>query len=236
MKTQSDNIFEIIKSAFSAEVWTIVWPALVDTLYMVSITIVVTLIFGLILGVILVVTRKDGLHPLPIFNKFLGIIINIFRSLPSMILIVLVLPLARLIVGKGYGPDACIIGLIIVCVPMFSRLVESSLLEIPKGKIEAAKAMGTTNVKIVTKVIIPETLPSLIRGFTIVIIAILSTTALAGSFGAGGIGDICIRYGYERFMTDILLATVLVLIVFVQIVQFVGEGFSKLLLKKWHLV
>lgn len=236
MKLDNGNLIEIIKSAFSAEVWTIVGPALIDTVYMVSITVLITLIFGLILGITLVVTGKDGLHPLPVFNKILGMIINVFRSLPSLILIVLVLPLARLIVGKGYGPNACIIGLAAVCVPMFSRLVESSLLEISKGKIEAAKSMGTSNVKIITKVLIPETLPSLIRSFTIVIIAIISTTALAGSFGAGGVGDICIRYGYNRFKTDILLATVTVLIIFVQLIQFTGENISKVLLKKWHLI
>ncbi|HEX2925142.1 MAG TPA: ABC transporter permease subunit, partial [Ruminiclostridium sp.] len=122
------------------------------------------------------------------------------------------------------------------CVPMFGRLVESSILEVAKGKIEAAKAMGTPNFYIITKVLIPEALPSLIRAFTVAIIAIIATTALAGSFGAGGLGDVAVRFGYSRFKTDILIAAVLVLIILVQLVQFFGDTLSKHIIKKRFLM
>jgi D-methionine transport system permease protein len=141
-----------------------------------------------------------------------------------------------LILGKSYGPKACIIALAVTCIPMFGRLVESSILEVSKGKIEAARSMGAKNRDIVLKVLLPEALPSLIRSFTISVIAIISTTALAGTLGAGGLGDVAVRFGYSRFKTDILLAAVLVMIVIVQAVQFAGNALSKFILKKRHLV
>jgi D-methionine transport system permease protein len=140
------------------------------------------------------------------------------------------------LLGQAYGVNACIIALAASCIPMFARIVESSLLEISKGKIEAAKAMGSGNFRILFKVMIPESLPSLIRGFTIALIAIISMTALAGNFGAGGIGDIAVRFGFQRFQHDVLFATVYILIIMVQLVQFTGDLISKLLLKKWHLI
>jgi len=151
-------------------------------------------------------------------------------------MIIVMLPVARLLVGQAYGVNACILALAASCIPMFARLVESSLLEIPKGKIEAAKAMGSGSLRILFMVMIPEALPSLIRGFTVAVIAIISMTALAGNFGAGGIGDIAVRFGFQRFQHDILFATVFVLIIMVQFVQFTGDLLSKLLLKKWHLI
>ena len=236
MNLNTNSLWEIIQNAFSKEVWAIVFPAIWDTLYMVSLTTIFTLIIGMLLGIVLVLTDKDGLHPIPWLNKILGGIINVLRSLPSMILIILLLPFARFVLGKGYGPDACIFALVASCVPMFGRLVESSLLEVSKGKIEAAKAMGTSTFRIVTRVFLPETLPSLIRAFTVAIIAVLSISALAGSFGAGGLGDVAVRFGFTRFKTDILIATVLVLVVIVEIVQILGDKLSKLLLKKWNLL
>ncbi|MFA5658929.1 MAG: methionine ABC transporter permease, partial [Oscillospiraceae bacterium] len=170
------------------------------------------------------------------FNRTLGGIINALRSLPQIIMIIVMLPVARLLVGQAYGVNACIIALAASCIPMFARLVESSLLEIPKGKIEAAKAMGSDNFRILFRVMIPESLPSLIRAFTVALIAIISMTALAGNFGAGGIGDIAVRFGFQRFQHDVLFATVFVLIIVVQFVQLTGDLFSKLLLKKWHLI
>ena len=146
------------------------------------------------------------------------------------------LPIARVIVGKAYGSNACIIALVASCVPMFARLVESSLLEVAKGKIEAAKAMGAGNIRILLTVMLPEALPSLIRAFTVAVIAVISMTALAGNFGAGGIGDIAVRFGFNRFQHDVLIATVFVLIIMVQFVQLLGDLTSKLLLKKWHLI
>lgn len=226
----------MIQNTFTKPIWDTIWPALADTLYMVILSTLFTLIIGLILGLILVLTSKEGLHPISWLNRVLGIIINCLRSLPQVIVIILMLPIARLIVGKAYGSNACIIALVASCVPMFARLVEGSLLEVEKGKIEAAKAMGAGNIRILLTVMLPEALPSLIRAFTVAVIAVISMTALAGSFGAGGIGDIAVRFGFNRFQHDVLLATVLVLVVMVQLVQVIGDFLSKLLLKKWHLI
>ncbi len=231
-----NGLVETLKSSFSRETLEIVSPAILQTLYMTFVTILFSIAFGIVLGIVLVVTDQDGIFPLPRFHKVLGTIINIFRSFPSMILIILTLPLSRYIVGKSYGPEACILALVLVVVPMLSRLVESSLREVSKGKIEAALSMGSGNFLIVFSVLIPEALPSLIRNFTIAFIAIISTTALAGSFGAGGLGDIAVRYGYDRFQTDVLITAVLVLIVIVQAVQLFGDLFSKHLQHKWFLV
>lgn len=236
MNLNNSSIFEVLKSAFGIKVWEIVAPAIMDTLYMTVLTTIFTLIFGVILGIVLVITDKQGIHPLPAFNRVLGAIVNVLRSLPSMILIILTLPISRLFIGRAYGPEACILALVASCVPMFGRLVESSILEVAKGKIEAAKSMGTPNFYLVTKVLLPEALPSLVRSFTVAVIAIIATTALAGSFGAGGLGDVAVRFGYSRFKTDILIAAVLVLIVLVQLVQWIGDAVSKHIIKKRFLV
>ena len=233
---QNNSFLGVIRSSFGKNVWEIVAPAIVDTLYMTLLTTLVTLVLGVILGIILVVTDGQGVYPMPAFNKVLGAVVNILRSLPSMILIILTLPLSRLLIGRAYGPEACILALVASCVPMFGRLVESSVLEVSKGKIEAAKAMGTPNYYIVLKVLLPEALPSLIRAFTVTVIAVIATTALAGSFGAGGLGDVAIRFGYSRFKTDILIAAVLVLIVLVQLIQFLGDTVSKYITKKRFLL
>lgn len=236
MNFNNSGFFEVLKSAFSADTWAIVAPAILDTLYMTIVTTFLTLIFGVLLGIILVATDQNGVHPMPVFNSILGGIVNVLRSLPSMILIILTLPLSRLIIGISYGPQACIIALVASCVPMFGRLVESSILEVSKGKLEAAKAMGTTNSQIVFKVLLPEALPSLVRNFTVSVIAVISTTALAGTFGAGGLGDVAVRFGYTRFKTDILIAAVAVLVVLVELVQLAGDFTSRHLAKKRFLV
>jgi D-methionine transport system permease protein len=230
------TLSETIMSAFGEKTWAIVFPAIYDTLYMVFYTTILTAFFGLLLGILLVATSSDGIYPCRRFSMVLGGIVNGLRSLPSIIIIILTLPLSRLIIGVSYGPQACIIALAVTCVPMFGRLVESSILEIPKGKIEAARSMGAKNRHIIMKVMIPEALPSLIRNFTIAVIAVISTTALAGMLGAGGLGDVAVRFGYNRFKTDILIAAVLVMIVMVQIVQFVGNFLSRSVLKRRHLI
>ena len=158
------------------------------------------------------------------------------RSLPQMVMIILMVPVARLIFGKSYGTNACIIAIAASCIPMYARIVESSLLEIEKGKIEAARSVGSTNRQIVFKVIIPETLPSLIRGFTVAVIAVISMTALAGMFGAGGIGDIAVRFGYQRFQHDRLFACVYVLVILVQLTQGIGNLISNRILKTRNLI
>ncbi|HEX2927910.1 MAG TPA: ABC transporter permease subunit [Ruminiclostridium sp.] len=236
MNDKNSTFFGIIKSAFSRSVWEIVAPSIIDTIYMTLLTTLFTLVLGVILGIVLVVTDKRGLRPMSVFNKILGAVVNILRSLPSIILIILTLPLSRLIIGRAYGPEACILALVASCVPMFGRLVESSILEVSKGKIDAAKSMGTSNYHIITKVLLPEALPSLIRAFTVAVIAVIAATALAGSFGAGGLGDVAVRFGYSRFKTDILIAAVLVLVILVELVQLIGDAVSKYITKKRFLL
>jgi D-methionine transport system permease protein len=229
-------MIETIIKAFSKEVWAIIFPAIWDTIYMTAISTVITTFFGLIFGIALLITDKDGLYPVPVFNRIFGAIINAVLSLPAMVVIILALPISKLIVGITYGPKACIVALTVVCIPIFSRLVENSILEIAKGKIEAVKSMGASNWDIILKVMIPESLPMLIRNFIVLTITLISVTAIAGSFGAGGLGDIAVRYGYNRFRSDILIASVSVLLVSVELLQFFGAKLSKKILKKRHLI
>ena len=210
----------------------IILRAFKETLYMVSITTVFTFIFGMIIGVVLVVTEKGNILEAPGFNKILGTIINVVRSFPTLILIVVLLPLSRLIVGTTLGANAAIVPLVIGSAPFWGRVVESSLKEVERGKIEAAIAMGTHPIHIITKVLIPEALPSLVRGMTLNIIAIIGSTAIAGAIGAGGLGSVAIRYGYQRFQTNVLIITVVILILLVQGVQLIGDILAKRINKK----
>ena len=230
MSLRTHSLWEVLVSAFGPDVWKIVFPAIGDTLYMIFFAAVFTFIIGISIGLFLSVTADDGLFPVPILYRFLSTIINGLRSLPEMIMIILMLPIARIIIGKSYGPNACIIALVASCVPMYARLVQSSLAELAKGKIEAAEAMGSNVWKIIFTVMLPESMPALIRSFTV------AMTALAGSFGAGGLGDIAVRYGFNRFQHDVLIATVLSLVVIVQIVQLIGDILSRLILKKRHML
>jgi len=228
-------MIELLKDTFSAETWQIILPAIVDTLYMTIFATIIMAVFGVLLGALLMVTRPDGLHPLRVFNLIFGAVINALRSLPSMVIIILTLPLAKFIIGRSYGPEAVIIALALTCVPMFARMVESSFLEVPRGKIEAAKSIGARNLDIMFKVILPEALPSLIRNFTISVIAVISVTALAGFFGGGGLGDVAVRYGYNRFLTHMMVSAVLVLVIIVEFVQVGGDWWAKSIVKKRHL-
>ncbi len=228
-------LFSVLTEAFSKDTWEIITPAIGQTLYMSFVTVAYSLLLGIFLGILLVITDNGGIMPRPTFNKIFGAVINVLRSFPSMILIILTLPLSRFIVGKSYGPDACILALVMVVVPMLSRLVESSLREVSKGKVEAAQSMGASNARIIFFVLLPEALPSLIRNTTIAFIAIISTTALAGSFGAGGLGDVAVQYGYERFDTPVLIAAVVGLVAIVQAVQITGDLVAKHLQHKWAL-
>lgn len=203
-----------------------------ETLYMVSISSIIALILGIPIGISLVVTDKGGIYPLIKVNKVIGIFINIIRSMPEMILIIILLPLAKLIVGTTLGANAAIISISIGLAPLIARIIENSLKEIEFGKIEAAEAMGATSFEIITKVLIPEALPSIIRGITIAIIEIVGFTAIAGAIGAGGLGSLAIRFGYQRFRTDILIGTVLILLVVVQLLQFIGDFIARLINKK----
>ena len=226
------SFWEVFLSSFSPEIWRDILPSVKDTLYMAALSSLIMLIGGIALGIVLTALSPDGLVPLRIPYTVSGWFINVLRSLPEMIMIILMIPVARLIFGQSYGTNSCIIAISASCIPMYARIVESSLLEISKGKIDAAKSIGSTNLQIIFRIIIPETLPSLIRGFTTAVITVISMTALAGNFGAGGIGDIAVRYGYQRFRPEVMIATVIILIVLVQAVQFVGNTIAKRLDKK----
>ena len=230
------SFWEVLKHAFSKEVWDTLWPAVWDTLYMVALSAVITFVLGIMLGIVLSVISKDGVRPVPVVNQTASTIVNCLRSLPQMIMIIVTLPLARALLGQSYGVNACIIALAASCIPMYARLVQGAFVEIPKGKIEAAKAMGSSSFRIVFRVMLPEALPSIIRGFTVALIGIISMTALAGNFGAGGIGDIAVRFGFNRFYHDMLIASVLVLIIMVEISQILGDFISNLILKRRHLI
>ena len=179
MSLLDSSLWDVIVASFSPEIWKDLLGPIGETLYMTSISSLITLVLGLIIGILLTISNPDGLVPLKVSYTVSGWVINALRSLPQMIMIILMIPVARLIFGKSYGTNACIIAIAASCIPMYARIVESSLLEIEKGKIEAAKAIGSTNISIIFRILLPETLPSLIRGFTVSVITVLSMTALA---------------------------------------------------------
>ena len=184
-------------------------------------------LLGLPIAILLVVTRKNGLHPMPALFGIFDFVVNILRSVPFLILMLLVTPLMRLIAGKAYGPTATIVALVIAAAPYVARMVESSLLEVDSGVIEAAQSMGASLKTIILKVIIPEAKTSLIVGSTISTGTILGYSAMAGAIGGGGLGDIAIRYGYNRYQFDILIVTVILLVLLMQIFQIIGMRISK---------
>lgn len=210
----------------------LLWEGLQETLYMVFWSSLFALAIGIILGVTLVVTEKGGILQAPKLNKAIGTVINGVRSLPLIILIVLLLPLSRLIVGTSLGPTAAIVSLSIGAAPFLGRIIESSLKEVSAGKIEAAISVGATPFTIIFRVLIPEALPALVRGITIGIIGITEFTAVAGAIGAGGLGSLAIRFGYQRFREDILIATVIIIILLVQLIQWTGDYIAKSISKK----
>ena len=192
------------------------------TLYMTLTSTLIAYVLGLPMGIALVVTAKDGLRPNALIYKVLDVIVNITRSVPFLILLILVIPLTRLIAGKSYGATATIVPLTIAAAPFIARMVESSLLEVDKGVIEAAQSMGASLWTIIWKVLLVEARTSLIVGATIALGTILGYSAMAGTVGGGGLGAIAIRYGYTRWQTDIMIVTVILLIILFQIFQTVG--------------
>ena len=191
-----------------------------ETLYMTLASTILGYVFGLPMGICLAVSDKDGLKPNAVLYKILDLISNIVRSIPFLILLILVIPLTRLLVGQSYGSSATIVPLVVAAVPFIARMVESSVKEVDEGVIEAAKAMGAGNFKIITRVLLVEARTSLITGATIAIGTILGYSAMAGTVGGGGLGDIAIRYGYYRYQSEIMIVTVVLLVILVQIFQF----------------
>lgn len=198
-----------------------------DTLYMTLASTFFGYVLGLPLGVILAITDKDGIKPNAFIYKILDIIVNILRSIPFLILLILVIPITRAIVGKTYGSTATVVPLVIAAAPFIARMVESSLKEVNGGVIEAAQSMGAGTFTIIWKVLLAEARTSLLVGVTIALGTILGYSAMAGVVGGGGLGDIAIRYGYYRYQTDIMLVTIVILVLLVQIMQWVGMLLSK---------
>lgn len=189
-------------------------------------------VIGLPLGILLVITARDGLRPIPVVYKILDVVVNVTRSIPFLILLMLLIPFTRFVVGKSYGATATIVPLTIAAAPFIARLVESSLLEVDRGVIEAAQSMGAGTGTIVWKVLLAEARTSLIVGATIALGTILGYSAMAGAVGGGGLGDVAIRYGYYRYQADIMIVTVVLLIILVQILQLIGTRLSKRLDKR----
>ena len=198
-----------------------------ETLLMTFASTIFAHIIGLPLGVTMVITDARGISPHKTINTVLGAIINVGRSIPFVILIVAVIPLTRFIVGKAIGPVAAIVPLTIAAAPFVARMVESALQEVDPGVVEAAKTMGATNWQIASKVLLPEAVPSLIRGFSITTITLIGYSAMAGAFGAGGLGDIAIRYGHHRYQADVMWVTVVLIVVIVQVIQMCFELAAK---------
>lgn len=193
-----------------------------QTLYMTILSTVVGYVFGLPLGVMLAVFDKDGLRPNKAVYKVLDVISNIIRSIPFLILLILIIPLTRLIVGQSYGSSATVVPLVVAAIPFIGRMVESSIKEVDAGVVEAARSMGASDLRIIVKVLLLESRTSLITGATIAIGTIFGYSAMAGSVGGGGLGDIAIRYGYYRYESQIMIVTVILLVVLVQVFQSIG--------------
>ena len=193
-----------------------------DTLYMTLTSTLIGYVIGLPMGILLTVTDKDGIHPNTAVYKVLDVIANLIRSVPFLMLLIVLIPFTRFLIGRSYGPTATIVPLVIAAAPYIARMVESSLKEVDAGVIEAARSMGASNFTIVTKVMLVEARTSLIVGATISLGTILGYSAMAGTVGGGGLGDIAIRYGYTRWQTDIMIVTVILLVILFQIFQTIG--------------
>jgi D-methionine transport system permease protein len=211
--------------------WSRIYPQLLDatgeTLYMVGVSAVLTVLLGIPLGVLLTVTAPGALAPRPFLYRLLGLLVNFGRSLPFIILLVLVAPVTREIVGTTIGSTATIVPLTIGAVPFLARLVETSLREVAPGKVEAALSMGARRRDVVRTVLLPEALPSLIAGITVTVVALISYSAMAGAIGGGGLGDFAIRFGYQQFRTDITVTTVVLLLLVVQALQWAGDRWAR---------
>ncbi|MBR0261533.1 MAG: ABC transporter permease [Selenomonadaceae bacterium] len=215
-----------------AEILPLLSKALGETIYMVVVSMAIASAIGVPLGVLLHTTAKGQILENVVINQSVGSVVNAVRSIPFIILMVAIIPLTRFIVGSAIGTTAAIVPLVIASIPFIGRQVETSLKEVPSGLVEAALAMGATPFQIISKVLLPEAMPGIVSQLTTVIIALVGESAMAGAIGGGGLGDLAIRYGYQRFRPEVMLATVVVLIVLVQLVQFIGNTLAKKLDKR----
>lgn len=216
----------------SQEMLALLAEAFLETTYMVAVSTFIAALLGIPLGVVLVTTSKGHiLENLPL-NSILGAVVNATRSTPFIILMVAIIPFTRLLAGTSIGTNAAIVPLSIAAIPFVGRIVEAALKEVDQGVVEAAQSMGASPKEIILKVLLPEALPAIILGLTITIISLIGYSAMAGAIGGGGLGDLAIRYGYQRFRADIMLATVVILIAQVQLVQSGGDYLARRLNKK----
>ena len=215
-----------------AQIFELVGISTLQTLQMVFFSTLFAVIIGFPLGILLFITSSTGIMPKPLFNMVLSRIIDVLRSFPFVILMIVLLPFTRFVLGTAIGTSATIMPLSLAAAPVVARVIETALIEIDPGVITAARAMGSTNWQIIRKVLVPEVLPSVVSGITLTIINLISYSAMAGTLGGGGLGDLAIRYGYQRFRTDIMLASVVVIILLVALIQFAGTKLSERILKK----
>jgi D-methionine transport system permease protein len=204
--------------------WSEIGAAAIDTLLMMGGSLVLTVIIGIPLGVLLFLSGKGRLAENPILNGILSFIVNVLRSVPFIILLIVMLPVTVLLVGTSLGVAGAIPPLVVGAAPFYARLVETALREVDKGIVEATQAMGGSTFQIVTRALLPEAMPGIIAGATVTAIALVSYTAMAGVVGAGGLGDLAVRFGYQRFQTDVMVVTVVLLLIFVQILQMIGDA------------
>ena len=212
---------------FDQDTLAMLMEGVVDTLYMTLLSTFFSYVFGMIMGTVLVICRQDGIKPCPVVYAVLDVLVNLTRSFPFLILMIAVIPLTRILVGTTIGNNATVVPLVIAAAPFVARLVESSLLEVDSGVVEAAQSMGASTIQIILKVLLPEATPSLINGSAIAATTILGYSAMSGAVGGGGLGKLAIMYGYNRYQTDIMFVTVVLLIVIVQIFQSVGNWATK---------
>jgi D-methionine transport system permease protein len=205
----------------------LLWKSLLQTLHMVAVSGLVGSLIGLPIGVFLATSGKNELFPAPALNRAIGLTVNAARSTPFIILVVAIIPFTRLLTGTSIGTSAAIVPLTIATVPFFARLVEAAIRDVDKGLIEAARAMGATPLQIVFKVLLAEARPAILLAFTMTIVSLIGYSAMVGAVGGGGLGDLGIRYGYQRFMPEVMLAVVIVLIVLVQLVQSAGDALAR---------
>lgn len=203
--------------------WSEIAQASLDTLMMLAGSMVLTVLFGIPLGVLLYLSGKGRLAANPLVNGVLSLIVNVLRSVPFIILLIVMLPVTVVLVGTSLGVAGAIPPLVVGAAPFYARLVETALREVDKGVVEATQAMGGSTFQIVTRALLPEALPGILAGATVTAIALVSYTAMAGVVGAGGLGDLAVRFGYQRFQTDVMVVTVVLLLVLVQILQMIGD-------------
>jgi len=216
----------------STEIAWIIASATLDTLFMVAIAAAIATVLGLPLGVFLATSGRGELFASPVLNRIVGAIVNATRSTPFIILVVAIIPFTRLIAGTSIGTAAAVVPLTVAATPFIARIIETAIREVDHGLVEAARAIGATPLQIVRKVLVPEALPSIVLGLTLSVVSLLGYSAMVGAVGGGGLGDLGIRYGYQRFMPDVMAAVVVVLIVLVQSVQSIGDRLARRLNKR----